>query len=438
MAAPAVASTAAVDTKERPEKENGSSFQQQKLPHFYAQHNPPSTIICMFIVAIAFIPVGASILVASEAMFEKDVRYDQVNSYKYDSCSGGARHQLLSFDTSDGGVVYAGCRVRKTFTLSSKVKGPIYMYYRLVGFYQNYRQYAQSLNEDQMQGVEVTDRDSLENCEPFTGPSENNEGTSGTLISPRAGVSKKWGEMQYSPCGAVPWSMFNDTIALYRLDDDSVVSKVDALAPATELSTLIGGGATLICDGGGFAANGTYVGGLAGNACTKKGIALEADSNTRFKAAAKNDVVWHGEGQSTSDNHFQKNGWYANEIGHKIPVNIDEDFMVWTRIAGLADFRKLYRKLDDDLEAGTYVLDIVESYDVASFDGEKHVVLMTTTWIGGRNYVLGSLFIAFGGVCLVLAVGFLVWYVVNGPRRRGTSPASSTNNAATAAATRPL
>lgn len=421
MSAPAADSGAvsdkprAVDTNERTEKENGSDFQQQRLTHFYAQHNPPSTIICMFIVAIIFIPIGSAIIAASESLYDRNIRYDHINSYKYSSCN----QQLLNFTLSDGSSVTAGCRARPTFTVATKIEGPVYMYYRLVNFYQNYRLYAKSLNDNQLQGVYESDRSNLEDCWPFSGPGES-DGTSDRKLTPVAGSAETtYAAMQYAPCGAVPWSMFNDTIALYKIDNESVIT---GLAPSLDISTLVGAGAELICDGGGFSrVNNTYIGSKttpAGSKCTKKGIAFEADTETRFKSVSKKNDVWHGEGQSASTDRYQRAGWYANEVGHSIPLTTDEDFMVWTRIAGLADFRKLYRRIDGGLEAGTYALDVVESFDVASFGGQKYVVLQTDTWVGGRNFVLGALFIMFGGVSFVLAIAFLIWYVVNGPTRR--------------------
>lgn len=423
---------AAVETQERPEKENGSPFQQQKMSHFFAQHNPPSTIICMFIVAIAFIPVGSAILVASESMYEKNIRYDNINSFQYGRCD----HKLRNHSLGDGATfATTGCRARPVFTITSKVEGPVYMYYRLVNFYQNYRLYAKSINDNQIQGLEIADRADISDCWPFTGPGEN-DGTVATTLKPDGTTSRQYAEMQYSPCGTIAWSMFNDTIGLYKIDNASVVN---SLAPTDEMP--IGNGATLICDGGGFAANGSYVGGKAGNACSKRGIAFPSDVDTRFKTAHKGGKVWHGEGQAASTDVYQRNGWYANEMGHKLPLATDEDFIVWTRIAGLSDFRKLYRKIPGGLEAGTYALDVIEEFDVASFEGEKHIVLQTANWVGGRNLVLGSLFIAFGGTCLILGIAFLIWYVVSGPTRHNaealmSSSASRNFNAPPAAVSR--
>ena len=206
--------------------------------------------------------------------------------------------------------------------------------------------------------------------------------------------------------------MFNDTLALYKVPNSTVVSNLLASDNLTQKIPE----AEVICDGGNFDAFSNYVGPYAStNRCSKKNIAFPSDIETRFKTIYKAANIWSGYGYNdpskvnTSDM-WLRNGWYAHETGHKIPVTTDEDFHVWVRIAGVNDFRKLYRKLDGDLQAGTYALEVVESYDVASFGGEKHLVLATVGWVGGRNYVLGGLFISFGGASLILAVTFLIIY----------------------------
>ena len=108
----------------------------------------------------------------------------------------------------------------------------------------------------------------------------------------------------------------------------------------------------------------------------------------------------------------------------------DEHFIVWLRTAGLPSFRKLYAVIDQDLDKGEYTLTIQNGqladanatvpmnaftgepqtslYPVKNFDGEKFVVLSTTSWIGGKNAFLGFSYIVVGVICVVLAVAFLV------------------------------
>lgn len=81
------------------------------------------------------------------------------------------------------------------------------------------------------------------------------------------------------------------------------------------------------------------------------------------------------------------------------------------RTAGLPNFRKLYGKLDKDLEAGTYNLIIDNNYDVSSFDGSKHFVLSTTNFLGGQNYFLAVCYIIVGALCIMFGIIFFIAYM---------------------------
>jgi hypothetical protein len=48
------------------------------------------------------------------------------------------------------------------------------------------------------------------------------------------------------------------------------------------------------------------------------------------------------------------------------------------------------------------------AYDVSSFNGQKWVVLSTTSWLGGKNDFLGWAYIVVGIICFLLALAFSV------------------------------
>ena len=81
------------------------------------------------------------------------------------------------------------------------------------------------------------------------------------------------------------------------------------------------------------------------------------------------------------------------------------------RTAGLPNFRKLYGKIQSDLPAGDYYLEIINNFDVSSFEGSKHFVLSTTNVLGGQNYFLAVCYIIVGGLCLMFAVIFFIAYM---------------------------
>jgi len=96
----------------------------------------------------------------------------------------------------------------------------------------------------------------------------------------------------------------------------------------------------------------------------------------------------------------------------------DEDFIVWMRTAGLPNFKKLYRIIDEELPVGSYEVDISNNYPVSQFDGRKFVVLSTTTWIGGKNPFLGYAYIIVGIICFLQGVVFGIKHKIS-PRKLG-------------------
>lgn len=90
-----------------------------------------------------------------------------------------------------------------------------------------------------------------------------------------------------------------------------------------------------------------------------------------------------------------------------------EDLIVWMRTAALPTFRKLYGRIEADAMASDEITVVIQNnYNTYSFGGTKALVLSTTSWIGGRNNFIGVAYVAIGGVCLFLALAFVILYVI--------------------------
>lgn len=101
-----------------------------------------------------------------------------------------------------------------------------------------------------------------------------------------------------------------------------------------------------------------------------------------------------------------------------VPDIEDEDFIVWMKTAGLPDFLKLYRIIEQDIPKGTYTVTVTSRYPVHSFKGKKYVVLSTTTWVGGKNPFIGYAYIVVGVISFIQGVLFLVKHKI-APRKLG-------------------
>lgn len=181
---------------------------------------------------------------------------------------------------------------------------------------------------------------------------------------------EKWGEdgKTLYPCGLIANSMFNDTFTGFTIDGQPVEA-------------------------------------------TNEGIAWKSDRKTKFKRreTAADEIGWRPEDEGGSD----------IGPGGYMPRVDSEEFMVWMRTAGLPTFKKLHRIIGTELPKGqNFQMEVTNVYPVEGFNGQKSIVLSTTSWLGGKNDFLGLAYIVVGALCLALAVAFLIKNIVS-PRQLG-------------------
>ncbi|XP_047083411.1 putative ALA-interacting subunit 4 [Lolium rigidum] len=133
----------------------------------------------------------------------------------------------------------------------------------------------------------------------------------------------------------------------------------------------------------------------------------------------KKDIAWksdkkHKFGNDIYPSNFQKGRLIGGaKLNESIPLSEQEDLIVWMRTAAFPTFRKLYGRIEKEIMAEDNITVVIQNnYNTYSFGGSKAVVFSTASWIGGRNNFIGIAYLTIGGLCLFLALGFTVLYMV--------------------------
>jgi hypothetical protein len=302
-------------------------------------------------------------------------------------------------------------------TITDEMQPPIWVYYQLDSFHQNHRRYVKSRDDHQLaaHGNQKLAADQLRNCQPAV-----------------VGDGKR----PFYPCGLVARSVFNDSFAFVAKgpndDDQWAKLEIDSTAKTIAWSADLEHDTFKNYDPEEMAENGegplhtqldmwltqrfppvmcqqkeltdekmykpAYVGtksvDLNGKSVTVadcKGYSSQPECN--FVDRHGNDLHCDGEYEKKTQEEW------GVESGH---------FIVWMRVAGLPSFRKLWGKIDQTLEAGTKLkVYIANNFPVKEFDGQKAVVLSTSSSLGGRNDFLGGGYIAVGICCLLFGSWFI-------------------------------
>ncbi|RNF01346.1 uncharacterized protein Tco025E_08589 [Trypanosoma conorhini] len=375
----------------------GNPIIQQTLPALFLYFTPLAVLLAFAVVTLLFIPLGISSILASDRYYEVRQQYSAIHRYQYlpTDPSVNVNQGIRAFTV--GNVTHRqGTRTRVTLELRETLKAPVYLYYTLENFFQNFRDFHDGASRNLLRGKERRSK-TYKECEPFQKPGFLNGMLGKEVKVEEKGVARvlRYEDFIYNPCGMAPWSMFNDTFVLYRVE-----------APA-------GGGThsadnlMLICNSSDFGPTGKPLGhSVARNHCRKRGISWKADRKVRYKPLRTSLRRWSLRYPYPNDDVYLTNGWYANEPGHSLTDPADYDVHVWLRGSALPNFRKLLRIIDVDLEKGKYVMDIEEYFDVTTFRGAKGFLLRTRSWVGKDGHALGIAFLSVGALAFVLGLTF--------------------------------
>ncbi|KEG09490.1 hypothetical protein DQ04_05131050 [Trypanosoma grayi] len=383
----------------------GNPVTQQTLPSFFLYATPYVVIPVFAVVAVVFIALGVYLVLERDRHYEVRQTYSDIHRYQYVptdpniNVNQGIRSFVVGNTTHTQGT-----RTRVTLEVLQTLKAPVYLYYTLENFFQNFRGFHNGHSRHQMKGAERISGKYKE-CMPFERPGllDGSGSTKVHVTLDGTSHTMEYQDFTYNPCGIAPWSMFNDTFVLYR-----VVSSPPNASDVESDADLV-----MICNTSDFGVTGEPLGQSASpNHCRKKGISWPADEQVRFKSLKTGVGQWSLRYPYPNDDAYLTNGWYANEPGHRLTDPQDLDLQVWVRSAAVPNFRKLLRIIDVDLEEGQYVMEIDEFFDVTTLQGAKGFLLNTASWVGKESGGLGIAFLVVGSVSFIVGVSFAIEYLL--------------------------
>uniref|UniRef100_A0A7S3IY80 Cell cycle control protein 50A n=1 Tax=Strombidium inclinatum TaxID=197538 RepID=A0A7S3IY80_9SPIT len=140
----------------------------------------------------------------------------------------------------------------------------------------------------------------------------------------------------------------------------------------------------------------------------KKGINGAADSKVTIN---KDDIAWDSDVQYKFKN--VEKGLSGGTTWKELQwIDMEnQDFIVWMRTAGLPNFRKLWGRIEGNMEKGDYYIKVDNQYKVSPFQGKKSFVISTTNALGGKNYFLAICYMIVGVLCMLFALIFCFAYM---------------------------
>ncbi|KAG4946874.1 hypothetical protein JHK87_042881 [Glycine soja] len=277
------------------------------------------------------------------------------------------------------------------------MKAPIYIYYQLDNYYQNqldnyYQNHRRKISHTVVGPVEV--QHLIEHS------------TSNWMMNLRSSIESSH-DLPIVPCGLMAWSLFNDTYTFSRssseLKNGTFIGggKLDPSIPLLLFVRLLG---------------------------TRPSVVR---SKPILMARCVVILARQREGAYSGITHGELR--MVEVVGAKIVGDalLFHDCSSWLflkiRTAPLPTFRKLYGRIEEDLDVDdVIVVHLENNYSTYSFGGKKKLVLSTLSWLGGKNDFLGVANLFVGAFCILISIIFLLLHVKN-PRPYGDTAYISWN-----------
>ncbi|RCH85883.1 hypothetical protein CU098_009147 [Rhizopus stolonifer] len=199
------------------------------------------------------------------------------------------------------------------FTVPETMQGPVIMYYRLTGFYQNRKQYISNYDISQLGGQAVDQSSLKSNCDPLVTSSTN-------LI--------------YYPCGLIANSMFNGRKERKKESIKLIYTEKISLDTASDLTSVTTAATSYAFD--------------------RSNIAWPSDKQKYKPTTYPTSAI--APPMNWADRY--PNGTYTQEYPPP-DVSTMERLMVWMHVAALPDFRKIWaRNNNENLNADRWRINI--------------------------------------------------------------------------------
>lgn len=370
------------DTPSTSRRPTDQALTQQRMKAWQPILDPKWIIASYLLIGIVFIPTGIVIRNQSNNLIEIRTIYE---SYLKDGPSADVTGCEIGNNPNQMYLNNSRCRIQMQVPFDQgDLQPPVLLHYQLSNFYQNYRRYVTSFDQDQLFGSLKQTEVTAKLCDPLN----------------------EIGGIKINPCGLIANTLFNDVITLEEIvgPDGEVIQN----APLVET-----------------------------------GIAWESDLKWKYRQPEG----FRSEQCASCEECVCTEEWsckepYENEDGcfryhypedattqylyetYPMVVNpldgvTNEHFIVWMRTYALPDVRKLYGYIEQPIPAGSVLtFNVQANFVVERSQGSKALVLSNTYMFGGKNHWLGTMFITVGGLAAIFGVLFLAKDVL-APRRLG-------------------